>query len=46
MDSTEVKTALQVGQLRLRQTELDRFWGRELLTWSFEPQYIQTMTTY
>lgn len=46
IDSTEVKMALQLEQLRRRQTELDRFWGRELLTDSFEPQYRQTMTTY
>lgn len=46
IDSTEVKIALQLGQLRRRQTELLRFWGLELLTDSFEPQYIQTMTTY
>lgn len=44
--STEVNTALQLEHARRLQILLVRFWCRELLTVSFEPQYTHTMSIY
>jgi hypothetical protein len=44
--SPVVKTAWQLRHSRRLQTWLFRFWGRELVTWVLDPQYMQTMSIY